>query len=129
MWVLGCECGCWVVNVGADVVNAGAGGCVNDGAGGWPSVDAGAFHHHSAGCGVTGLLRRSGWQHAKAMQACGLRHAGFVTACSFFPPESYFFTTTGGTTPPKQSLLAHSGGTTPPKIHVTASIGGWIFHL
>lgn len=83
MWVLGCECGCWVVNVGADVVNAGAGGCVNDGAGGWPSVDAGAFHHHSAGCGVTGLLRRSGCSMPKPCRHVGsgmldlLQHAPF----------------------------------------------------
>ena len=49
-----------VVNAGAGVVNAGAGGCVNDGADGWPSVDAGAGH------------------------------AGFVTACSFFPLNLIF---------------------------------------
>ena len=106
----------------------GAGVCVNDGAGGWPSVDAGAFHHHPAGCGVTGLLRRNGCSMPKpcrhVAQACWICYSMLL-----FPPESYFFTTTGGTTPPKQSLLAHSGGTTPPKIHVTASIGGWIFHL
>ena len=74
MWVLGCECGCWGVNAGAGVVNAGAGGCVNDGAGGWPSVDAGAVHHHPAGCGVTGLLRRNGCSMPKpcrhVAQAC-----------------------------------------------------------
>jgi len=63
------------VNAGADGVNAGAGGCVNDGAGGWPSVDAGAFHHHPAGCDVTGLLRRNGCS-MPTMQAYGLRHTG-----------------------------------------------------
>lgn len=118
-----------VVNAGAGVVNAGAGGCVNDGADGWPSVDAGAVHHHPAGCGVTGLLRRNGCSMPKPCRHVGSGMLDLLQHAPFSPPESYFFTTTGGTTPPKQSLLAHSGGTTPPKIHVTASIGGWIFHL
>ena len=76
--------GAGVVNAGAGVVNAGAGGCVNDGAGGWPSVDAGAFHHHPAGCGVTGLLRRNGCSMPKPCRHVGsdmldlLQHAPFL---------------------------------------------------
>ena len=76
--------GAWVVNAGADGVNAGSGGCVNDGAGGWPSVDAGAFHHHPAGCGVTGLLRRNGCSMPKPCRHVGsdmldlLQHAPFL---------------------------------------------------
>ena len=111
------------MNAGAGVVNAGADGCANDGAGGWPSVDAGAFHHHPAGCGVTGLLRRNGCSMPKPCRHVGsgmldlLQHAPF-------PPESYFFTTTGGTTPPKMDDHFIIGGATTPKSLSFVNLGG-----
>ena len=77
--------GAGVVNAGADGVNAGAGWVVNDGVGGWPSVDAGAFHHHPAGCGVTGLLRRNGCSIPKPCRHVGSSMLDLLQLLLFLP--------------------------------------------